>query len=160
MDYRIAHKASTLDWISSGIDSWKVNFDGASFGNPGSAGFGCVMRDSQGQILRVKGGPLGIQDAIFAETMGLLEDLKLAKSKGATKCIIIEGDSLTIISWGSRHNGGSWRLNHILSLIKALIKELGAELIHVSRSQNSLVDKVAKWSVGQSHLFEGDCILD
>lgn len=43
------------------------------------------------------GGPIGVSDAIHAETMGLLKGLKLAKSKGVRDCIL-EGDSLTVIS--------------------------------------------------------------
>lgn len=42
-----------------------------------------VLWDSHGQIKGAKGGPLRVCDAMHAETMGLLEVLKLAKRKGA-----------------------------------------------------------------------------
>lgn len=44
--------------------------------------------------------------------------------------------------------------------IKSLIKDLDVELHHVPRNQNSLADKIAKWSVGQSSMFEGDFLPD
>lgn len=65
--------------------------------------------------------------------MGLLEGLKLVKDKGARECII-KGDSSMVISWGKGPNCVSWRLKHYLSKIKALIKELDAELLHVLRT--------------------------
>lgn len=66
------------------------------------------------------------------------------------------GDSTTIISWGRGDRCASWRLHHFISQIRTLIKESDIYLIHVSRSQNDLVDKVAKWSVGQLSSFEGN----
>lgn len=33
------------------------------------------------EVMGVKGGPLGVMDAMQAETMGLLEKLKLARDK-------------------------------------------------------------------------------
>lgn len=42
----------------------RINFDGASFRNPGPTGYGCLMHDHDGAILWVKGGPLGHCDAI------------------------------------------------------------------------------------------------
>lgn len=59
----------------------KVNFDGASFGNPGPAAYGCVVTDSQGIIILAKGRPIGIADTLHAEMMGLLEVLHILKQK-------------------------------------------------------------------------------
>lgn len=39
-----------MDWVPLGEGILKINFDGASFGNPGPAGYGCIMRDSQGVV--------------------------------------------------------------------------------------------------------------
>jgi hypothetical protein len=37
----------------------KINFDGASKGNPGPAGFGAILRNSNGEILHLVAGFLG-----------------------------------------------------------------------------------------------------
>lgn len=79
----------------------KINFDGVSFGNPGLTRYGCVMRYSQGIIIIAKGGPIGVGDSNKAETVGLLESLRIFKSAGYKDCTI-EGDSKTAISWGER----------------------------------------------------------
>lgn len=102
-------------WNPLDIGKCKVDFDGASFGNPGSTTFRCVMRDCQGNIIGVKGGSIGVCDVIHVETMGLLEGLKLAKSKSVRGCIL-KGDSLTVISWGVVAHGGCNIFSRRLSL--------------------------------------------
>lgn len=49
----------TGEWIPPAAGKVKINFDEVSFGNPGLAGYRCVMRDSQGVITVAKGGPIG-----------------------------------------------------------------------------------------------------
>lgn len=88
-----------------------------------------------------------------------MQTIIYAHNLGVRECII-EGDSLMVISWGKGDKGGSWRLHHHITKIKALILDLGAEFHHVLRAQNSLVDKIAKWSVGQPYMFEGDYLLN
>lgn len=38
----------------------RLNFDGFSFENPGPTGYGCVARDSHGEVLFALCGSLGI----------------------------------------------------------------------------------------------------
>lgn len=118
-----------------------VNFDGASYGNLGLSGFGCILRDANSHVMGVKGGPLGVMDVMQAETMGLLEGLKLARDKGAMGCLI-EGDSLSVICWGKGEMYGSWRLNHLISKIRCIKRDIAVVLLHVPRVQNSLADRI------------------
>lgn len=48
-----------IDWVPLRAGKVKINFDGASSGNPEPAGFGCVMRDSRGSVFVVKCGSWG-----------------------------------------------------------------------------------------------------
>ena len=50
----------------------KLNFDGASKGNPGPAGYGVVLRNSGGEILDMEAGFLGETTNNVAELTGLL----------------------------------------------------------------------------------------
>lgn len=53
-EVRIADKAKNrkkVRWISPKKDWTKLNFDGASRGNPGKAGYGAVIRDENGSFL-------------------------------------------------------------------------------------------------------------
>ncbi|XP_026383639.1 uncharacterized protein LOC113279149 [Papaver somniferum] len=52
--------------------------DGASFGNPGSAGFGVVVRDSNCQVLGALSGGIGIASNYLAESYGIMCALELA----------------------------------------------------------------------------------
>ncbi|XP_059076603.1 uncharacterized protein LOC131875903 [Cryptomeria japonica] len=49
----IRWKASPRDWT-------KLNFDGASKGNPGESGIGAIIRDEQGNILQGLFGGIGV----------------------------------------------------------------------------------------------------
>lgn len=48
-----------IPWSPFPIGVFKLNFDGSSLGNPGLAGFGCVLRDHLGQIRQVICARLG-----------------------------------------------------------------------------------------------------
>lgn len=79
----------------------------------------------------------------------------MIKRKGLRQCII-EGDSVTVISWGMRSICGVWRLHHFTYDIRILSKELETDLHHIRRFQNSLADTIAKFGVGKPQMFEGD----
>jgi hypothetical protein len=63
----------------------KINFDGASKGNPGTTGYGAVIRDSKGEILGLIAGFLGETTNNVAELTGLLRGLQAAMDKGYHK---------------------------------------------------------------------------
>ena len=46
---------------------WKLNFDGASRGNPGNSGLGACIRDSHGTVVVVITSPLPIGTNNMAE---------------------------------------------------------------------------------------------
>jgi hypothetical protein len=95
----------------------KLNFDGASKGNPGPAGFGAVLRDSTGQIKYLLAGHLGHDSNNSTELWGLIRGIQLASDLNMTH-LIIEGDSKVIISLATKIINGtdpekvtpSWRL--------------------------------------------------
>lgn len=54
----------------------KLNFDGASKGNLGQDGFGCVLHNHSSKVIRAICGPLEVCYSTKAEAMGLLFDLR------------------------------------------------------------------------------------
>jgi hypothetical protein len=93
------HKAqinSPTIWTPPPEHFIKVNFDGASKGNPGPAGYGAVLRNSEGEILALDTGYIGDTTNNVAELTGLLRGLQTAIAKGHQR-IILEGDSQIII---------------------------------------------------------------
>jgi len=73
-------------------DFIKLNFDGASKGNPRSASFGAVLRNEEGKILYYAAGYLGFNTNNAADLWSLLKGVKLAKKHDLHK-LIMEGDS-------------------------------------------------------------------
>lgn len=57
----------------------------------------------------------------------------------------VEGDSAVVISWGTRNCLGSWELAPFVYEIKDVVFLLFISLVHIDRSQNKLVDKLANW---------------
>jgi ribonuclease HI len=83
----------------------KLNFDGASKGNPGVTGFGAVFRDHLGNILLINVGSLGHTTKNVVELWGLTRGLQLVIEHNFTK-LAVEGDSLIIINlFGKIVNG-------------------------------------------------------
>ena len=55
----------------------KLNFDGASKGNPGKARIGCIIRSDSSQWLIKRAKPLGIASNNIAKLEALQEGLQL-----------------------------------------------------------------------------------
>ena len=70
----------------------KLNFDGASRGNPRQSGLGACIRDYIGKVLAITMDPLPIGTNNMAKAQSLLSGLILAK-KGNFHQVHIEGDS-------------------------------------------------------------------
>ena len=75
----------------------KLNFDGASKGNPGPAGGEGVFRNSQGEILHIYTINLGHSTNNSAELNAMVKGLNIAIYKGFEK-LILEGDSSLVIT--------------------------------------------------------------
>jgi ribonuclease HI len=112
---------SPTTWTTPPAHFIKVNFDGASKGNPGPAGYGTVLRNSDGEILGLEAGFIGDTTNNVADLTGLLRGLQAATNKGYQR-ILLEGDSQPIIKLATRIIHGcdlekispSWRLSGLL----------------------------------------------
>jgi len=129
----------------------KLNFDGASGGNPGPAGFGAVLQNHLGKIIHILDGFLGETTNNVAELTSLLRGLRIAAHHQHHR-LIIEGDSLVIIKLISKILHGippwrispSWRLSGILEDFGDLTNS-NLTLIpsHVKREANKVADHLA-----------------
>ncbi|KAL0444097.1 UNVERIFIED_CONTAM: putative ribonuclease H protein [Sesamum latifolium] len=59
-------------WQSPKVGWFKLNCDGAAKGNPGQAGAGGVVRDSQGRLIFALYEYLGVKTNVFAELMAVV----------------------------------------------------------------------------------------
>lgn len=118
------------NWKPPCIGGLKLNFDGASKGNHGLAGFGCVVRDHNGNIIRVLCGPLGVCNSPKAKALSLLMGLRELKKMGISSCSI-EGDSMETIGWGMGKECGSWKIWQHVYEVREISSLLGCSLPHV-----------------------------
>jgi hypothetical protein len=106
----------------------KINFDGASRGNPGPAGFVSVLRNHVGEIIHLVAGFLGENTNNVAELLSLIRGLQVATHNQYHQ-VIVEGDSQIIIQLITKILHGehprrispSWRLSGFLEDFRAII---------------------------------------
>ena len=147
--------SSSYFWSPLPEDFIKLNFDGASKGNPGAAGFGVVFRNHHGHILLISAGFLGHSTNNAAELWGLIKGLELAIKNDFAK-LIVEGDSQIIINLLRRILNGanpdrispSWRLSHGLQIITDLLQpNLAVIPAHIRRKANQVADELANMGI-------------
>lgn len=85
-----------------------VEADGGSRGNPGPAGFGAVVFDSQtGQVLAERSESIGVETNNVAEYRGLIAGLAAAVELGARR-VAVRMDSKLVVEQMS----GRWQVKH------------------------------------------------
>jgi hypothetical protein len=122
-------KISPTQWEAPPTGCHKLNFDGASKGNPRPIGYGAVIRNNKGEILHITAGNLGHNTNNAAEVWGLLCGLQVATEQELFP-IITEGDSQIVINLLSHFLNGvdpeklslRWRLMNGLLKIKSTLK--------------------------------------
>lgn len=124
-------------------------FDGGSRGNPGKAGAGSVIYDSQGNEVYIGVVPIsGIQTNNYAEYMGLIDGLKGAISLGVQE-LLVRGDSQLVI----RQILGEYKVKsrNITPLYKEAMKLLESiprvQFEHVPRRENIRADELSNYAM-------------
>uniref|UniRef100_A0A5B7BAB3 Putative LINE-type retrotransposon LIb DNA n=1 Tax=Davidia involucrata TaxID=16924 RepID=A0A5B7BAB3_DAVIN len=128
----------------------KLNTDGSAKGNPGSAGFGGVIRDETGRWIKGFFGYIGVCSSIVAELWAIREGLRIMAELNHPY-IIVESDCETAISLlkgsslkDSAHTAlleDSW---HYASKMRSCI------FSHTLREGNKCADMAANMGVNQS----------
>jgi ribonuclease HI len=101
-----------------------MNFDGASKGNPRRIGLGGVIRDSEGNIIRLYAGSLGNSNNKVVKFGALETSLEILSYERMTN-VIAEGYSMLVINIVKRLQNGTkmgkirrhWRLAHSMQKI-------------------------------------------
>ncbi len=121
-----------------------VEADGGSRGNPGPAGYGAVVKDSDGQVLAERKESLGVVTNNVAEYNGLIAGLAAATEVGAST-VDVRMDSKLVVEQMS----GRWKIKHPdMQPLAERAKELAAGFSRVKyewipRAQNSHADRLA-----------------
>ncbi|MEV6832625.1 bifunctional RNase H/acid phosphatase [Amycolatopsis sp. NPDC051102] len=121
-----------------------VEADGGSRGNPGPAGYGAVVRDSDGEVLAERKESLGVVTNNVAEYNGLIAGLAAAAELGAST-VDVRMDSKLVVEQMS----GRWKIKHPdMQPLAERAKALAAGFSRVKyewipRAQNSHADRLA-----------------
>ena len=142
------------EWAPPQAGWLKLNFDGSSWGNPGLAGFGGLLRTSTGQVMKVYSGPAGSCTSNEAESRALLEGVRLLKDESRTP-LVIEGDSALTIAWAKGTCPPPWHLKLLFDEIWDITLEWQVSWSKVPRSANSLADNLAKQGVRRAFTITG-----
>ena len=122
--------------------------DGAARGNPGPAGAGAILRDSDGNVLAEVAEPLGRATNNVAEWTAVLLALEEARRLGATH-VDLRMDSQLV----ARQISGVYRVKHPdLKPIHAAVMDLlrmldGYTVGHVPRELNRDADRLSNVAI-------------
>ncbi|KAF5449942.1 hypothetical protein F2P56_030338 [Juglans regia] len=132
-----------IKWHKPPSGWFKLNTDGSSLGNPGASGIGGVIRNDQGRLMQAFASPIGPGTNNKVELLALLTGLRLCKSLHILN-VIVEVDSLVIISWWNRGRCGIWYLEDYWEEIVSLAQVLTCRFQHVLQEGNKMADWLAK----------------
>jgi ribonuclease H / adenosylcobalamin/alpha-ribazole phosphatase len=123
-----------------------VEADGGSRGNPGSAGYGAVVRDAAtGEVLAEESDSLGRATNNVAEYSGLIAGLRAAAGIAPGADVEVRMDSKLVVEQMS----GRWQIKHpAMRPLAAQARQAAGALGRVSytwvpRSRNAHADRLA-----------------
>ncbi|RYZ39062.1 MAG: ribonuclease HI family protein [Myxococcaceae bacterium] len=128
----------------------RVYSDGAARGNPGPAGAGAVLMDTQGVVIARLGKFLGHQTNNHAEYMGLLLGLQHARTLGAREVEVYADSELLIRQLDGRYQVKSATLKPLFLEAQKLLKAFSkVKLVHVPRAQNAEADEMSNRAIDE-----------
>lgn len=128
-----------------------IEADGGSRGNPGPAGYGAVVKDSDGEVLAERKESLGVVTNNVAEYNGLIAGLTAAAELGAST-VDVRMDSKLVVEQMS----GRWKIKHPdMQPLAERAKELAAGFSRVKyewipRAENSHADRLANEAMDEA----------
>lgn len=121
-----------------------ANVDGGARGNPGSAGYGAIIKDADGQVLAELYDGIGVSTNNIAEYRGLIAALDWARTHGHRR-LHVKSDSLLVV----QQMLGKYRVKHAgLIPLHEQARQLAAAIGHVTfehvrREQNTEADRLS-----------------
>jgi len=132
-------------------ESFVIEADGGSRGNPGPAGSGCVILDETGQVLVEIARFVGIATNNVAEYLGLISGLEWILENSPDARVHVRMDSKLVVEQMS----GNWKIKHpdmqqLAIRANALASQLVVSYQWIPREQNSRADALANRAMDES----------
>lgn len=129
--------SSPSNWISA-------HCDGGARGNPGPAGYGALIQDSNGTVLAELSEFLGIRTNNFAEYSGLLGCLQFALDNNYSCLRVVSDSELMVKQIQGKYQVKSPDLKPLYEEAKRRIARLEKfEITHALRHKNKDADRLA-----------------
>eukprot|EP00253_Pinus_taeda_P025596 PITA_25596 len=147
--------SKATQWNYPPKGSLKLNFDGASRGNPGTWGIGGVIRNQDGEIIHIYCRELGESTNNEMEFAALEHGLRILKNLQYSK-VIVEGDSSLVISVAKKIYAGTkvsrvtkhWILTKVTeNIVELMVGMNGLVFQAVRRKANGLADYLANYGL-------------
>ncbi|GLJ45310.1 hypothetical protein SUGI_0953810 [Cryptomeria japonica] len=149
-DYKLRDKKQIRDttvWSPPKTRIIKVNFDGASCGNPEKSRYGAIIRDEFGNFVGANYGPLRINTNNMAEMVGLVAGMEWCVAC-CFQNVEVEGDSQIILNGISKQRFENWKLEAYHPKIKKLCDSLNSLTFkHIYQEGNLVADWLANRGV-------------
>ncbi|KAL0006134.1 hypothetical protein SO802_013695 [Lithocarpus litseifolius] len=134
-----------VSWSKPPEGWYKLNTDGASYGNPGKAGGGGLIRDCSRRWIEGFARSIGFTTSITAEFWALRDGLKLALSEGIQN-LIVELDARVVIDLINSNVDTVKPYSPLLYDCRCLLRRFPqAQVKHVYREGNRCADALANW---------------
>jgi ribonuclease HI/probable phosphoglycerate mutase len=130
--------------------AWTLFTDGASRGNPGQAGAGAVLFDTEGHELAARSLYLGECTNNAAEYRALLLGLQSALEQGCSRLEIRLDSELIVRQIKGRYKVKHETLKPLFAEVKTLLAQFdGWVIAHVPRAQNKRADQLANQGIDE-----------
>ena len=127
----------------------RLRTDGAARGNPGPAGAGVLIEDSQGMRLQARHRWLGEMTNNQAEYHALIEGLKTVKEWKPDRLEIYLDSKLVVEQIQGRYKTKEPELQRLLTEAMRLLDGMPFDIRHVAREENRGADHLANMAIDQ-----------
>ncbi|HXL04068.1 MAG TPA: ribonuclease HI family protein [Bacillota bacterium] len=132
------------NYMSEPLIEVTIYTDGASRGNPGSAGIGAVILDADGSCLMELCEWIGIATNNEAEYIALIKALEAAKALGARRVRVYADSELVVRQLKGEYAVKSPRLRPLFMEARRLKDEFDKfSICHIKREKNARADVLA-----------------
>ena len=117
--------------------------DGGARGNPGTAAYGFVLEDPEGETLAAHGATIGIATNNVAEYSGLIAGLRKAIELGIVAVEVVSDSELMVKQMRGEYRVKNEALRTLRDEADQLARKLKqVEYRHVKRAHNELADRL------------------
>lgn len=129
-------------------DKAVLRCDGAASGNPGPAGIGMALFDRQGNEIHQWGCSIGEETNNVAEYLAMMEGLRRAADMDISSIRVLSDSQLLVRQINGQYKVRNVRLQELHAESMELLERFDEwDVEHVDRSENTVVDEIAKQQV-------------